>query len=263
MSASEPCNPMITVFSTEWFLQQQRWLLRAANLPVLGNELRAALGISLRGRLTRILPNATIADRGDNIYQAEFRSHDKHGKGLYRQGYYLWRLMHEWDRFVANPWVPALNLGFDTLTTYPDSGNPGTTTCDARVSTYSKNEAWAALIAEAGDGIDGNATDYPARIQAQTGSNLWLGLFRGIFMFDTSSLGSGATITAATFSLFGFDKFDQFSPLIAPNIDVYAASPASTNSLTQTDFRPLVPHRSRARQFPMPVGRHRLTTISP
>ena len=53
-------------------------------------------------------------------YKREFRTHNKYTKRIYYSLYPIWVLMHAWDILFANNFKPAWNLGFDTLTAYPD-----------------------------------------------------------------------------------------------------------------------------------------------
>ena len=67
-----------------------------------------------------------------------------------------------------------------------------------------------------------------------TAGTTWQQMNRGLVLFDTSALTSGATISAAVLSIFGSSKLDESSD--TPNIDVVTTTPASNTSLTGTDF---------------------------
>ena len=55
---------------------------------------------------------------------------------------------------------------------------------------------------------------------------------RGIFLFDTSSLGAGATISAATFSLYVTAVTDNLSQ----SVGITSSNPAANNTLANSDF---------------------------
>lgn len=55
---------------------------------------------------------------------------------------------------------------------------------------------------------------------------------RGVFLFDTSTLGVGATISAATFSLYVTAKTDNLSQ----SVGITSSSPAANNTLANSDF---------------------------
>jgi hypothetical protein len=223
----------MTVFSPAWFDRHQRSLRLALNTPGLGRELRAALGVQDHGRLARLLPHASIVRHGA-IHVADFRTHAKHAKRLRAEFLPLWSLFHWFDSRIANPLIPAFNLGFDTLTAYPDP-NPETVTVDGWVAIAAASSAWATLIAAAGnDANDSEADSQFMRIDATGTLNLWAGLRRSIFLFDTSALGAAAVITAGVFSLFGSDKADTAG--ITPDADVYTSTPASNTALAASDF---------------------------
>lgn len=97
--------------------------------------------------------------------------------------------------------------------------------------------------------VDTTNTAYSVSYLAtSTTSNQFYRLIRSIFVFDTSSLGSGATVTSATLSLYtntavvGYAKGDPYPgpPTIgSSNTVVVAASPASDTALQASDYSTL------------------------
>jgi hypothetical protein len=65
-------------------------------------------------------------------------------------------------------------------------------------------------------------------------SGKWYSLYRGGFLFDTSSLPDDATITSATLSLYGVDKADPQND--SPTVAVYAFTPASNTNIAIGDY---------------------------
>ncbi len=69
-----------------------------------------------------------------------------------------------------------------------------------------------------------------------TGTDEFADLMRSIFLFDTSALTSGATVTGAVLSLFGVSAKIDDGTAITPDIDIYTSTPASNTVLAATDF---------------------------
>ena len=214
------------VFSREWFERHQRLFLTLLALPLIGRVMRRVLAIrscdvGYRGRIVELLPHAYVVDNGDGTVTADFRTHDKYARRLYYQLLSLWQLLHAWDMAIANPFVPALNLGFDTLTVYPEP-DPATVAGDAIVQRAFVSESWGTLRAGAGTGVTaGQFGNNFFRFDADTTLNVWTGLYRSIFCFDTHSIG-GNTITAATLSTWVYGKDDPGG--LTPDIDVFEAT---------------------------------------
>ena len=236
------------VFSREWFDHHQRTILWLLNAPLIGRWFRWVLcirthDVGYRGRIVQILPHAYIVASRGGSRTADFRTHAKYAKRLYYAFRPLWWTLHAWDQVIANPLVPALNAGFDTLTAYPDAGNPGTTTFDTNVARtgVAFSETWATLRAGAGvsgGGTGVDATSATARIgtvACSATTDEFSGIHRSIFTFATSSLGI-ADVSAATFSIYGFSVNDTLSGGIA-TVDVYLATPASNNTFTEADYQ--------------------------
>jgi hypothetical protein len=230
------------VFSAAWFARHQRPLLTLLNVPVIGGEFRDALGIrrhdlggDLRHRIVRLLPHAYVVRNPDGTFTMDVRTHAKYAKRLRSQCDLIWRAAHAWDRFVANPLVPAWNLGFDTLTVSPDP-NPETTSVDGVVDQFGLDATWATVRGSAGNfADDASATQSVIKFVASATSNQWAEIARSLFLFDTSALTASATITAAVLSLFGAagTRDDNGN---TPNLDIYTATPASNTALANGDF---------------------------
>jgi len=192
------------VFGPQFFEQHQEKLLRLANNPI-GRWIlrihgkRSSVG---KNRITKILPNAIFWD-GEKEGQvvAEFRVKNKFSNRIYYAFYPIWFLMHGWDINVANPLrdllipispvVPNWNLGFDTLTVYPD---PVPTYSDDSIYFYDPTYLTARNAATGTR--RGGISMY---VQATwTSPNYFI---EGLFInWDTSDLGASAVISAATAS---------------------------------------------------------------
>lgn len=226
------------VFSREWFERHQRLFLTLLALPLIGRVMRRVLAIrscdvGYRGRIVELLPHAYVVDNGDGTVTADFRTHDKYARRLYYQLLPLWQALHAWDQAIANPFAPALNVGFDTLTAYPEP-DPATVAGDAIVQRAFVSESWGTLRAGAGTGVTaGQFGNNFFRFDADTTLNVWTGLYRSIFCFDTHSIG-GNTITAATLSTWVYGKDDPGG--LTPDIDVFEATLATAGQPAAVDF---------------------------
>lgn len=214
------------MFDKKWFLKNQKLIRWFANT----NYGRGVLGHDL-DKVDLILPNAVFQKLG-NKYKAEFRTHNKYSKRLFYTYKPVWKAFHWFDMNMANVYVPKLNLGFDTLTAYPAAGTNAP--IDGRVLRGSVNETFSTIRAGAGTGTaDSDASAAFARLEASATTDQYGGLVRSILCFDTSSLGDTATISAAVFSLKGSAKNNALG---ATSIDIVASTPASTSSLTNSDY---------------------------
>ena len=227
------------VFSQAWFEQHQSRLLRLLALPILGRLFRRALAIrphdiGYRKPIVELTPHSYTVVNDDGTFTTDFRTHAKYGKRLYYAGLPLWKALHAWDMAIANPLVPALNAGFDTLPFYPDPGN-GATTCDGYITRQTGDQTWASLIGGAGSFGGTTDTQQPLfNFNAGTASNTYDNMTRSMFTLDTSALPVNAVISLVTFSFYGTAKQDTFG--VSPDVDVYSLAPAQNNNFTAPDY---------------------------
>lgn len=226
------------VFSKEFFLKHQKALLWFANTSY-GKGLLGIHDSSIfrDEKIDLILPHALVKKVSEDEYIAEFRTHRKYAKRLYYEFLPFWKAMHWFDMNIANPMVPDLNLGFDTLVNMPDAGT-GNTTVDGCVG---RNASGSWNTIRSGNGDMANATDVGtssnmniAGVVADN-TDTYIRLRRGIFTFDTSSLTQKANISSATLSLYGHAKNSGVGAT-----DLYICSAegiASPNSLSNSDFQ--------------------------
>lgn len=222
------------VFDNEWFIQHQKKLKMLGNTKLGRHVLRIDGNRSSvkDNKVLAILPNSITWENKGKIV-TEFRTHDKFGKLLYYQFYPLWRTYHEFDMWIANPFLPKLNLGFDTLTAYPLGG--ANSPCDGPVNMVGQDTSFATLVASSGNqgGLESTVSDVCAGINASSTSNQFSAIQRSGYNFDSSALTSGATISATALDIcVNFKRNDLGS-------DSYSAvdfNPASTASIPNTDF---------------------------
>ncbi len=236
------------LFDKNWFQQHQRGLLFLCNAPVIKYWFRWVLrihhNVPFSSYIYTLEPNSYTIYLGVFLtkkglckkYKRDFRTHNKFSKRLYHAFYPLWVTFHIWDLF-ADHYAPKLSFGFSTLTVYPDPST-GATTVDGMVGRNNVDEVWASLRGGAGNASD--PTGQTAQILIATAPlslSQWSALQRAIFLFDTSSLGSTAIISAATLTLHASTKID--SEVITPDIDIYTSTPAANNTLANSDYAQL------------------------
>jgi hypothetical protein len=230
------------VFSAAWFRRHQWPLLALLATPVIGRELRDALAIrrcdvGWDRRIVRVYRHAYTVANPDGSFSTDFRTAPKYARRLRSQFDGIWRAAHAWDRFVANPLVPALNVGFDTLDVRPDP-DPEVLSFDGRASRQGVDETWATIIAGTGNSVsDATTTISTNMIQASTTASQFALCMRGLFLWDTHDLTSNASLSSAIASLFGSSKEDGLSAL--PDVDWYTSSPASDTGAASGDYASL------------------------
>jgi hypothetical protein len=227
-------NEKIIVFSTEWFKKHNKILCRIANSWI-GNRVFnfRGMGHYLEKEIVDITPNSVAEHLQGNEFRRHFFGRNEYALRLQKVFYPIWITFHIWD-IITRP-IPQLNLGFDTLTAYSLPG----TTVSGNARRASVNETFATIRAG-----DGNASNYDSgqygittQINGSATTNQFAVLTRGIFLFDTSSLTSGAIISAAILSLktsaIGTAQGNGFE------IDIVAATPASDTVLANSDYAQL------------------------
>lgn len=150
---------MLQVFSKEWFEKHQQKLRWFANTKIGRYTLRINGDRSSVGKnkIARINTNSItwVKNYVTREVVTEFRPHDKFAKRLYYAFRPMWWLMHGWD------WVtfqqPRWNLGFDTLTQYPESTGADNPIAERTVRS-GIDENWATIRAGA-DSCRHNAHD--------------------------------------------------------------------------------------------------------
>ena len=235
------------MFNTNWFKKNQEILLLALNAPFIGDRFREILKIdgdkSSVGysEIVGILPNSIFWKGDQNQVFGEFRTHNKFAKRIHYGFLPVWKLLHKWDMAIANNFMPGLNLGFDTLTVFPDP-DPESSTVDGQADRSGVDEALGTIRGGAGVAAnDTNVTDAITRLVCSGTVNQYARLLRSIFLFNTVNLGDGSTIDSATFSLFGDSKSNAQSGESSANStqELVASTPASNTALVAADFAQL------------------------
>lgn len=221
------------VFNEQWFLKHQTILLWFINTN-LGklffciNGKRSSVG---KNKIIKLLPNS-ITWKVGKLYSTEFRIHDKFSKRLFYGLKPVWYLLHFWDTLFANNLNSHLNLGFDTLTAYPDAST-GATTVDGRVYRQGVSESFATLRAGAGTNVDATGSGDDVYLESTSSSNVYTSLQRSIQTFNTAALTAQSVLNSAVLSLFGQGKANGLGSL---DLHVAGSTPAANNTLVAADY---------------------------
>lgn len=124
-----------------------------------------------------------------------------------------------------------------TLTVYPDAGAGGPTgdVCFYQFYGTGSGVAWATIRATGADNVDTSASTWFTQMRPDGSlSGKWRYLARGGFTLPISGMGTGATITAGTFSLEGNAKSDSNS--ITPDLNIYDFNPATNYNFAAADY---------------------------
>ena len=236
----------------EKFERWQQNLLALLNDPKLARFARWRMGLGAhmeRGEeILSISPHQITVPAPGGLRTA-FMPQPAMQKGLYR-GFrpafwgmhaYDWllpdRVSQRWVQSLIRPLRPAFEgFGLATLTAYPQTGGGGgNVTCDGYAQYYNASSVtFAALRGEAGTGSSTIGTDIIALLSSGTANaNQFTQLVRGFASFDTSSLTSSATISAATLSLYGEVVGSELGTTA---LDIVQSTQAAANTLANSDF---------------------------
>jgi len=197
------------IFDIKWFENNQVILLTLLNHNILKYLFRPLLNIQNDLKYSelvyKIQPNNIKVLINSNTVRAVFHTSDVFSKLIYFKFKLFWNILHFWDINFANKFIPKLNLGYDTLTVYPDA-DPESTSVDGQVARIVSSPGEAFTTITVGAGNSQSTTNSLIRIKLYTGGITIPGNFsilrRGATLFDTSSLTSSATITAATYGIY-------------------------------------------------------------
>jgi len=126
-----------------------------------------------------------------------------------------------------------------TTVVYPDA-HAESTTVDGQVIKYDAtyNSTWA-TIRDASSGtsaIDQETVfGFAYYIATSNTSNKYGYLTRGFFLFNTSAVGAGDSISGATISLYKYSTSNSFSTT-PPALDIVSSNPASNTAIGVDDY---------------------------
>lgn len=120
-----------------------------------------------------------------------------------------------------------------SITVYPDA-NPETTTVDGIAARNGVDQTLTNIRAGAGNASDDLSTQNQVlHLQASTTNNQFSQLGRGIFLFDTSAIGSTNNVDSSTISFWGYSKSNGLG---SPAFVIGSSSPASNTAVVNADY---------------------------
>ncbi len=233
----------IKVFSTQWFKKYNKAITWLARLPFVGefifNFKKFGHYID-RKKIVEVTPNSVIEFvKLKGKKKVELKQHffvrNEYALRLQKVFYPIWITFHIWD-IITRP-IPQLNLGFDTLTVYPDASSGGDS-CDgvAIWGIYkARDDTFANMIgASSADGTNKMATEQQCLyVQTTTTTDNYGVNYRGFFSFKTSALGAGATISDAVLSLYCTSKGNALG---SPDVHICASTQTDANNIVVGDY---------------------------
>ena len=228
------------IFSTQWFSKYKSIITRVARLPILGElifNFKKFGHYVDRKKIVEVTPNSVVefVSWKKGYEEVELRQHffvrNEYALRLQSVFYPIWITFHIWD-IITRP-IPQLNLGFDTLTVYPDASS-GATTVDGYVWRYGVSESFSTIRNGSGTTVQVDSSfGNIAGTTSYTTEDYFYGIYRGGYTFDTHELTSGANISTAILSLNGRTKTNALGD---DSIAIYDFSPANNNNLVNGDY---------------------------
>src|SRR3990167_3511086 len=129
-------------------------------------------------------------------------------------------------------------VGNTTTTVYPNPGNPGTTSVDGYVGNTGENTTFATVRSGAGDTVNvTTSSGLAGEIDCSGTTDNFGAIYRGIYLFDTSSIPDTDNIDSATLSLFGNTQSNTAGHASPENdVTIVSTAPASNTTLAASDF---------------------------
>jgi hypothetical protein len=183
--------------SRSWYRLNQYPLLLLLNNPIprvreyFRDNIICCDHLDPKYKIAKITGNSVHYQVDKDIRMGNFYSLDSNSNHIRKNFERILMPIHSWDMRIANRFFPAFNMGYDSITA-------NSTTADGYVYAYG-GAVWATVHDKSpGDWAYHTANDFwcmGARFQSPD-----IFIFRGFFYFDTSSMGSGKTVSAATMS---------------------------------------------------------------
>lgn len=228
---------MDIVFGKKWFAKHQSALLFLLNNIIFRDWFRGILDIQTDKRVMNITPYEVTWCEEKKVFTTEFHIARKYGYRLYLNFEKVWNMCHQFDMRFANKFMPQFNLGFDTLIAYPDA-SPEVSTVDGRVNYYSSNQSFATIhdAASGSQADDSGATDSSSSVYVGASSGQLSGIYRSLFLFDTSSITNLHDVQAAIVSMNKFANTNNGQLAQLAGEAIFSTNPLSNTAVQMGDY---------------------------
>jgi hypothetical protein len=149
-------------------------------------------------------------------------------------------------KLILSKAIPARLFNYAVFPVYSDTDfypdpDAESTSVDGHVGRHNVTESWSTLRAGAGTTSDDSAaTTYVARCYSAAAAGTWRDLYRGILLFDKSSLGLDQIITNVDLKLYCETLSDGGNLSAAEqSIHIVSSDPASNTALENSDYADL------------------------
>lgn len=205
-----------------------------------GKHLLGLIGQKPQNKIVHVTENSFIEHLGGDHFQATFLSRNP----IYKMMQPLLDILQvEPKRDILKQYDLVKRYGYDpefyqfyryrflTGTFNPAAG--AVSPVDGRL-VQSDNTTWA--LARSSTGATPDVTEGAITVcQGETVGGTF-NIARCVFLFDTSSLTTNATISAATYSLYSHATFNNTETINPANLSLVACTPAATNTLATGDY---------------------------
>tara|TARA_Y100000310_G_scaffold174234_1_gene174318 strand:+ start:1309 stop:2277 length:969 start_codon:yes stop_codon:yes gene_type:complete len=223
----------------DFFKKYQRFLVWFANTRFGRWFFRIHNDVPKDKIILEVLPNKVMwFDRieGNTYYYThQFRTHDKFAKRI--NALVMWMPFNTYKRIRTDgQWMLVPKVGLACFEFNPDPDAESTSVDGHCAEEIGLGDTWSNIHGGAGTiSSDDETFLFCARIESLESD--WKNIFRGVVLFDTSSLDDAISIGTTTLSLRGTAKKNEGS--LNLNVNIYSSAPASNTAVVAGDFNSL------------------------
>lgn len=242
---TEEQNLLRKMDEDKWFRVHQKMLVGMANtnygkdllcidrdihFPIIGirkNEVRYL--VKVNGDMATCISDFRIGAKWANVIRSRWEQFNSYAR-------YFQANQGLDTRYISPLTLSRRAVFASTLTAYPDP-NAETTTVDGYCNPDIPNATWTDLRGQASapNDFSDSSTGIFSGCYAGTSSNRFNGNYRAFTLFDTSSLTSAVTVSAATLSLYGNGtSTNGLSSNLT--VEIGLCSPASNTAIVAADY---------------------------
>lgn len=195
-------------------------------------------------RFTRFFPFAVEWANEDGTITGAFKTSDKYANRLKYSLRHLkaFLLAIGLGAVARGERIVALQFLFaGVVTDFRPDPNPESTTVDGYAQHGGGSVAWSTLRGSSGNFSEDDGTDYTFAYWSAAGTlNEWDTIARGIFLFDTTIIDTGSTVSAGSFIFYCPGKTAPADTDVTKReLRLASSAPASNTALTGTDYATL------------------------